>query len=134
MHMKAFLSDCATTVPEKHANGIGHEEGVVNCSKKCLVIVLVWVKNSKKHRVVLRPIETETYCFVAVCVLVALDKRIKCLMYCLLCIVFLLGRHQKLTKGSPVTPGVIVGDIQVGGTDDIGTVSVQFALTMYKDI
>lgn len=49
-------------------------------------------------------------------------------------IVFLFRRYQKLTKGSPVTPGVIIGDIQVGRPNDSGTVSVQLALIMYKDI
>lgn len=31
-----------THKPDKHANGVGYQEAVIQCTKQCLVIVLVW--------------------------------------------------------------------------------------------
>lgn len=136
-----FTSFC---LPEKHANGISNEEGVVHGSKQSLVVVLVWRKRvgtenvrMKSTVVMLKQQHKNGFILLIWCAFYILRNTLEMFwkhFYSFLKMIEEVKSSRGLTKWRPVTPGFIVSSIEVRWPNESGTIFVQLTLYIHGAI
>ncbi len=147
-----------TYSPDKHADGIRHQEGVIQDTKQRLIVVLVYRQDAHETMSFLHINIYDCECFSSLikkrdlCSIEHMSPQrlpthqpiiqttkfrfgcgLDCIGYCVYTALWLVDSPcEGFTKRRPVTPSSIIGCVEVCWLNDCWTVSVQLTLRTWE--